>query len=69
MDGMEMFVVRLWTPGSEEPARSSVAPTELRGVLESPRLGERVGFRSAAELLAALRAGLEQAEGGRDRRS
>jgi hypothetical protein len=48
---VETYVVRVWTPGPDEPD----TPGGLRGEVEHPRSGHRQPFTSVDELAHALR--------------
>jgi hypothetical protein len=53
---VETFIVRVWTPVDE--ASEGPPHGELHGVLERVRSKERTHFRSAGDLVRALRAGV-----------
>ena len=47
---METFVLRIWVPGTDQPARSR----PLRGVVEHVATGSSATFRSVHDLAAHL---------------
>jgi hypothetical protein len=63
IDGMETFVVRLWTPAPEVDGAGEQPPV-LRGLVDHPASGSSTPFAGERELLLLLRARLAEAKAG-----